>query len=57
MPIGVLFWVIMLIWLLLGAYWNRADFRSGNYGAFGGNLFLFILLALLGWRVFGPILQ
>lgn len=57
MPIGILFWVIMIVWLLLGFYWHRGDLRSGNYVIFGGNLILFILLALLGWRVFGPILQ
>lgn len=57
MPIGILFWVIMIIWLLLGLYSHRADFRGGNYGYVGGNLMLFILLGLIGWRVFGPILQ
>jgi hypothetical protein len=57
MPIGVLFWVLMLIWLLFGLYWNRADFGRGSYGLLGGNLLLFILLAILGWKVFGPILQ
>jgi hypothetical protein len=55
MPIGVLFWIIMLIWLLFGFYWNRSDFSRGNYGIVGGNLMLFILLAILGWKVFGPI--
>lgn len=57
MPIGVLFWVLMIIWLLFGVYWNRSDFSRGNYGVAGGNLMLFVLLAILGWRVFGPILQ
>ncbi len=57
MPIGILFWVIMLFWLLFGLYWNRGDLRGGNYGVVGGNLMLFILLALLGWQIFGPPLQ
>ncbi|HRD68862.1 MAG TPA: hypothetical protein PK657_01840 [Legionella sp.] len=57
MPIGVLFWVLMILWLLLGLYWHRGDFASRNYGLVGGNLLLFVLLAILGWRVFGPILQ
>lgn len=57
MPMGVLFWVIMIIWLLFGFYWNRSDFSRGNYSIVGGNMMLFILLAILGWRVFGPILQ
>jgi len=57
MPIGILFWVLMIFWLLFGLYWNRGDLRGGNYGIVGGNLMLFILLGLLGWRVFGPVLQ
>jgi hypothetical protein len=57
MPIGILFWVLMLLWLLFGLYWNRADFGAGNYGILGGNLLLFVLLGLLGWKVFGPVLQ
>lgn len=57
MPIGVLFWVIMIVWLLFGLYWNRSDFSRGNYNVVSGNLLLFILLAIIGWKVFGPILH
>ena len=57
MPIGILFWVLMIFWLLFGLWWNGDQFKAGNYGIFGGNLLLFLLLALLGWRVFGPVLQ
>ena len=57
MPIGVLFWTIMIFWFLFGLYWNRADIQGGNYGMLGGNLLLFVLLGLLGWKVFGPVLQ
>ena len=57
MPIGILFWVLMIFWLLFGLYWHRGDLRGGNYGIVGGNLLLFILLGLIGWRVFGPVLQ
>ena len=51
MTIGFIFWLLMLIWLIFGAYVYR-----GQYGvplAWGGNLLFFILLFLLGWRVFG----
>ncbi len=47
----------MLLWLLFGAWLNSGDFKEGKYGTFGGNLLLFVLLGLLGWKVFGPILQ
>lgn len=50
MSIGLLFWIIMVVWLLFGAYTNRA-----TLGAWAGSgLMLWVLLALLGWRVFGP---
>jgi hypothetical protein len=57
MPIGVLFWLLMLIWLISGIYSYRTDIFRGNYGIAGGNLLLFILLALIGWKLFGPMFQ
>jgi len=49
MSIALLFWVIMIIGLLFGGYTNRATF-----GAWAMNsLVLWVLLALLGWAVFG----
>lgn len=57
MPIGMIFWMLMILWLLFGLYWNRADLRAGNYGGTGGSLLLFVLLFLLGWRVFGFVVQ
>ncbi len=57
MTIGFLFWLLMLLWLLFGLYMNRPAIAGGNYGILGGNLLLFILLFLLGWRVFGFIIQ
>ncbi len=50
MTLGLLFWVIMIIGLLFGGYTNRA-----NIGTWAmGNLVIWVLLALLGWQVFGP---
>jgi len=57
MTIGFVFWLLMILWLLFGLYWNRGDIRGGNYGILGGNLLLFVLLFLLGWKVFGFIIQ
>ena len=53
MTIGFLFWVLMILWLVFGLYWNRGDIRGGNYGLLGGNLLMFTLLFLLGWKMFG----
>jgi len=57
MPMGVLFWVLMIFWFIFGLYWNRKDIIGGDYGVAGSNLVLFILLALIGWKSFGPPLQ
>jgi hypothetical protein len=48
MPMGLLFWILMLLWLLFGLWWNWP-----NYGPLGNNLLLFILLVILGWHAFG----
>ncbi len=48
MTIGFVFWLIMLLWLLFGFYRDWP-----NHQIVGGNLLLFILLFLLGWRLFG----
>jgi len=47
----------MILWFLFGLYWNGDQLRAGNYGILGGNLMLFILLFLLGWKVFGFVIQ
>jgi hypothetical protein len=57
MTIDFLFWLLMILWLLFGLYWNRTSIQGGNYGIVGGNLLLWILLALLGWKTFGFIIQ
>jgi hypothetical protein len=57
MSIGVLFWVLMILWLLFGFFYNTSPSRFGPYGWAGNSLLLFILMALLGWEIFGPALH
>lgn len=57
MPIGILFWVLMILWFIFGLYVGREDIQGGKYGVLGGSLLLFVLLALIGWKLFGPVLQ
>lgn len=57
MPIGILYWMLMILWFIFGLYWNRADLSGGNYGVMGGNLMLFILLFIIGWKMFGFVVQ
>ena len=56
MTIGLLFWVIMLILLLFGFWGARPAGGTGpwNWTSFGASFIVWILLALLGWQVFGP---
>ena len=54
MPIGLIFWVLMLLWLVLGFVPQPAGSPAPLYLKWGGTLLLFILLVLLGWDAFGP---
>ncbi len=56
---GILFWVLMILWLLFGVWtsWPAPGSDRTAWGGFGGTLLQFILFALLGWRIFGPPLQ
>lgn len=51
MQIGLIFWILMLIWLVFFIAWDRGFVTS--WGPLGNGLFLFILLLLLGWASFG----
>ena len=48
MTFGLAFWILMLLWLVFNLWQNWP-----NQLAVGGNLLLFILFVLLGWKVFG----
>lgn len=48
MPLGLAFWILMLLWLVFGL-WSAWP----NYHLVGGSVLLFLLLLILGWKVFG----
>lgn len=52
MPIGLLFWILMVLWALFGF-----GVLSISQAPWGGTLLLFVLLFLLGWKCFGFIVQ
>jgi len=56
---GLLFWILMLLWLVIGlfTYWPATGGTMVAYGPVGGSLILFLLIGLLGWKEFGPPLQ
>lgn len=59
MPLALLFWVLMLLWLIFGLWsnWPGQQAPWGPYGPFGSNLLLFIVLVILGWAVFGAAIR
>jgi hypothetical protein len=52
MAFGLCYWIIMLIWFLFGLWdlWAHPESRKPATAHVG---VLFILLLLLGWKVFG----
>jgi len=57
MSIGLIFWILMLLWLVMGFWLYWPGRPAQPYGMFGTTLFLFVLFLLLGWRVFGAAIQ
>lgn len=49
MSLGLAFYIILLIWVVFGAWRNWP-----NQILVGGDLITFCLFLLLGWKVFGP---
>jgi len=49
---GLIFWVLMLIWLVFGVVWHFG--MIGTFGPLGGIFLIFVLFFCLGWQVFGP---
>jgi hypothetical protein len=56
MPIGIAFWVIMLIWLVFGLFGHVLGLAVG-VTATVSTVLLFVLFFLLGWKVFGFMFQ
>lgn len=50
MSMGLVFWILMLLWLV---FWGLSTWGPLTQFPWGGNLLLFILLLLLGWASFG----
>lgn len=48
MSIGLLFWIVYLVWVILGVYNNRV-----NQALIGYHVVIAVLLFLVGWRLFG----
>jgi hypothetical protein len=55
MSIGLLFWVLFVIAIVFGA-WGRTVNGQAYWANYNGWVFV-VLLFLLGWRVFGFVIQ
>lgn len=53
MSFALLYWILMLFWLVFGLWagWPAPNTPNG-FKPLGGTLLLFVLLVLLGWKVF-----
>lgn len=56
MPLGVLFWVLYVVSLVAGL-WGSYDGQPLWYKRFSGYVVLWILVGILGWHVFGPVVR
>lgn len=56
MPAGLWFWIIYVICVVFGVYFDWPQGNT-NFRPLGGRIVVFILLGLLGWAVFGPPLK
>ena len=54
MTFAILFWILMLFWLVLDL-WSGWPFASPTRPF--GSVLLFVIIALIGWHVFGPIVS
>ena len=52
MSLGLAFWVIWLVWFIFGA-WSTWPLSAATARPAAGNLILFILLFLIGYKCFG----
>ena len=57
MPLRFAFWVLMLLWLVVGGWWGYSTAPEGRWPLVGWSLLLFLLLLVVGLRIFGAPLQ
>jgi hypothetical protein len=55
MTFAILYWILMLFWLVFGLWsnWPAPGAPNTAFRPLGGTVLLFVLLLILGWRVFG----
>jgi len=57
MPLSILFWVVYVISVLFGVWSNYDAAQPLWYRRAGAYLVLWLLVGMLGWSVFGPVVK
>ncbi len=57
MTIGFLFWLLMILWLVFGLWGRWPNSGAPPFVMIGGSVLEFILFFLVGWKVFGFVIQ
>ncbi len=57
MPIGFLFWLLMILWFVFGIGGQWYEGPNRRYVLAGGAFLIFILFFLIGWKLFGFVVQ
>jgi hypothetical protein len=57
MTLAFLFWLLMILWLIFGFLVNWPTAPGTRPWPLGSHIVLWIVIALLGWRVFGAALH
>jgi hypothetical protein len=54
MSMGLMFWIIMLVWFIFGAWTGYNQPAGAGWWGWGSSLLVFVLFLILGWHAFGP---
>ena len=56
MQLGLLFWVIYIVAIVF-SLWASYDGQPNWPRRVGGHFVLWVLIGILGWKVFGPVIR
>jgi hypothetical protein len=57
MPLGILFWVLYVVSMIVGLWGAYEPATPLWYRRFSGYIVLWILVGMLGWHTFGPVVR
>lgn len=57
MPLGTIFWMLMILWFIFGLWWNWPRAPESTLRPLAVHLLSFVLFFIVGWRLFGFVVQ